>query len=89
VHALGALTVTLRARPDGQTPGSRSALEADRAITALARALDDLAEIVRASATRALARGSAIDPLPIGAAVALEAEVEVKVRAWLAARPRR
>lgn len=88
VHALGALTVALRGLPDAATPGSRSAREAERAVRALARALDDPASIVRASAVRALAHVSGVDPLPIGASVQLEGEVEVKVRAWLASRPR-
>jgi hypothetical protein len=74
VAALGALALELP--------------EAERgpAIVALARSLDDPAGVVRAAAVRALVLLSNVDRFPSGSSVALEREVDGKLRAWLASR---
>lgn len=88
VAALGELTVALAAKVEASDGPARAAREAERAraIAALGRCLDDPAGVVRAEATRALARVSGVDRLPRGAAVAVEEEVRTRVRGWLAGR---
>lgn len=88
VAALGQLTLALAAKVEASDGPARAARDAERsrAIAALARCLDDPAGVVRAEATRALARVSGVDRLPPGAALAVEEEVRTKLRAWLAAR---
>lgn len=74
VAALGALALELP--------------EAERgpALAALARSLDDPAGVVRAAAVRALVLLSGVDRFPAGSSVAVEREVDAKLRAWLATR---
>lgn len=76
VAALGALVLEL---PEG---------ERGPAIAALGRALDDPAGVVRAAAVRALVLLSNVERFPAGSSVALEREVDAKLRAWLSERTR-